>query len=282
MPEPVKACAAGLAAHRRGSQRAARLRTRALPAPAHGAPEVCAARRCSMPCPSSHRCPRLLLERSLVAPGLLAQIVVEQVLRSSSALPAGVDLLDAPQVWLPRQTMAEWVELAAEWLRPSTSRSARRARPAATCRSMKRRSAISRPATARPSWVTSGPAASRAAMSSSIGRRAAPPRAWRTSSPWTSAAPSSATATTPTTALPGAAAGRSCSPAAWPMCGASFTTPAKSAPKAPGWFLRHIQNLYALEDRTARTREPARSCAPAERPAKAARCWRGSIAPWCG
>jgi transposase len=60
--------------------------------------------------------PDSLLERSLVAPGLLAQIVVSKYCDHLPLYRQESIYWTRHQVWLPRQTMAEWVGLAAEWL----------------------------------------------------------------------------------------------------------------------------------------------------------------------
>ena len=62
--------------------------------------------------------PDSLLERSLVTPGLLAQIVVSKYCDHLPLYRQESIYWTRHQVWLPRQTMAEWVGLAAEWLKP--------------------------------------------------------------------------------------------------------------------------------------------------------------------
>ena len=62
--------------------------------------------------------PASLLERSLVAPGLLAQILVAKYCDHLPLYRQESIYWTRHQVWLPRQTMAEWVGLAADWLRP--------------------------------------------------------------------------------------------------------------------------------------------------------------------
>jgi len=62
--------------------------------------------------------PERLLDRSLPAPGLLAQILV---CKYSDHLPLYRQeqiFLQRHRVPLPRQTLARWVELAADWLKP--------------------------------------------------------------------------------------------------------------------------------------------------------------------
>jgi transposase len=62
--------------------------------------------------------PDSLLERSLVSPGLLAQIVVSKYCDHLPLYRQEAIYWSRHQVWLPRQTMAEWMGLAADWLKP--------------------------------------------------------------------------------------------------------------------------------------------------------------------
>ena len=62
--------------------------------------------------------PDSILERSIVTPGLLAQIIVSKYCDHLPLYRQESIYWTRHQVWLPRQTMAEWVELAAEWLKP--------------------------------------------------------------------------------------------------------------------------------------------------------------------
>jgi len=62
--------------------------------------------------------PDSMLERSRVAPGLLAQIVVSKYCDHLPLYRQEAIYWTRHAVWLPRQTMAEWVGLAAEWLAP--------------------------------------------------------------------------------------------------------------------------------------------------------------------
>ena len=62
--------------------------------------------------------PPVILERSIVAPGLLAQIVVAKYCDHLPLYRQESIYWARHQVWLPRQTMAEWMGLAADWLRP--------------------------------------------------------------------------------------------------------------------------------------------------------------------
>ena len=62
--------------------------------------------------------PESLLERSVVTPGLLAQILVGKYCDHLPLYRQESIYWSRHEVWLPRQTMAEWVGLAAEWLKP--------------------------------------------------------------------------------------------------------------------------------------------------------------------
>jgi transposase len=62
--------------------------------------------------------PDSLLERSIVAPGLLAQIVVGKYCDHLPLYRQESIYWSRHGVWLSRQTMAEWVGLAAEWVAP--------------------------------------------------------------------------------------------------------------------------------------------------------------------
>jgi transposase len=62
--------------------------------------------------------PPSLLERSIVAPGVLAQIVTAKYCDHLPLYRQESIYWTRHQVWLPRQTMAQWVGLAADWLKP--------------------------------------------------------------------------------------------------------------------------------------------------------------------
>jgi transposase len=62
--------------------------------------------------------PDCLLERSEVTPSLLTQILVSKYCDHLPLYRQESIYWSRHQVWLPRQTMAEWVDLGAEWLKP--------------------------------------------------------------------------------------------------------------------------------------------------------------------
>src|SRR5206468_7843099 len=62
--------------------------------------------------------PERLRDRSLAAPGLLAHILVSKYCDHLPLYRQEQIYLRRHQVALPRQTLARWVELAADWLRP--------------------------------------------------------------------------------------------------------------------------------------------------------------------
>ena len=59
-----------------------------------------------------------LQERCIAAPGLLAQILVAKYADHLPLYRQESIYWSRHQVWLPRQTMVRWVELAADWLEP--------------------------------------------------------------------------------------------------------------------------------------------------------------------
>lgn len=62
--------------------------------------------------------PERLLDRGLAAPGLLAHVVVAKYCDHLPLYRQEQIFLQRYQVPLPRQTLARWVELVAEWLKP--------------------------------------------------------------------------------------------------------------------------------------------------------------------
>lgn len=62
--------------------------------------------------------PDKLQERCIAAPGLLAQILVSKYCDHLPLYRQEQIYLQRHGVWLPRQSMAQWVGLAAHWLRP--------------------------------------------------------------------------------------------------------------------------------------------------------------------
>jgi transposase len=62
--------------------------------------------------------PVVLQERCMAAPGLLAQILVAKYADHLPLYRQESIYWSRHQVWLPRQTMVRWVELAGDWLEP--------------------------------------------------------------------------------------------------------------------------------------------------------------------
>lgn len=62
--------------------------------------------------------PPMLQQRSGLAPGLLAQIVVSKYVHHLPLYRQEQIYWRQNRVWLPRQNLAHWVALAAEWLKP--------------------------------------------------------------------------------------------------------------------------------------------------------------------
>jgi transposase len=62
--------------------------------------------------------PESLQQRCIAAPGLLAQVIVSKYCDHLPLFRQEQIYWDRHQVWLPRQSLARWVQLASEWLMP--------------------------------------------------------------------------------------------------------------------------------------------------------------------
>src|SRR5476649_444602 len=62
--------------------------------------------------------PPMLQQRSTVAPGLLAQIIVSKYCYHLPLYRQERIYWTRHRVWLPRQNLAHWMEVAADWLKP--------------------------------------------------------------------------------------------------------------------------------------------------------------------
>jgi Transposase IS66 family len=62
--------------------------------------------------------PESLQQRCIAAPGLLAQVIVSKYCDHLPLYRQEQIYWNRHQVWLPRQSMARWVHLASEWLKP--------------------------------------------------------------------------------------------------------------------------------------------------------------------
>jgi transposase len=62
--------------------------------------------------------PESLQQRCIAAPGLLAQVIVSKYCDHLPLYRQEQIYWNRHQVWLPRQSMARWVQLASEWLKP--------------------------------------------------------------------------------------------------------------------------------------------------------------------
>jgi transposase len=62
--------------------------------------------------------PESLQQRCIAAPGLLAQVIVSKYCDHLPLYRQEQIYWDRHQVWLPRQSLARWVQLASEWLKP--------------------------------------------------------------------------------------------------------------------------------------------------------------------
>jgi transposase len=62
--------------------------------------------------------PESLQQRCIAAPGLLAQVILSKYGHHLPLYRQQQIYWDRHQVWLPRQSMVRWVQLASEWLKP--------------------------------------------------------------------------------------------------------------------------------------------------------------------
>jgi transposase len=62
--------------------------------------------------------PESLQQHCIAAPGLMAQVIVSKYCDHLPPYRQEQIYWDRHQVWLPRQSMARWVQLASEWLKP--------------------------------------------------------------------------------------------------------------------------------------------------------------------
>ena len=202
--------------------------------------------------------PDSLMERSLVTPALLAQVVVAKYCDHLPLYRQESIYWTRHQVWLPRQTLAEWVELAAEWLQPIYRQIQQGVLRGGYVQVDETPIRYLAPGHGRTKlgylWTCGAP-------------RGDVVFHWETSRaatclekiiPVDFSGVLQCVATKLTTALPDAAVSRSCSPAAWPMCGASFTTHERPHRK---WRVgcSNTCKIFTHSNPNSGTREPAQS-----------------------
>ncbi len=180
--------------------------------------------------------PPAILERSIVAPGLLAQIVVAKYCDHLPLYRQEAIYWTRHQVWLPRQTMAEWVGLAADWLRPIYDHLRAEVTAGGYVQVDETPIRYLSPGHGQTKlgylWTCKAP--QRRRVFSDCADQSGGDGFGKDHSDELPTASSSAMATRPTIALPKAAARKSCWPGAWPTCGANFTTRARRRRKWPG------------------------------------------------
>ena len=124
--------------------------------------------------------PPSLQERCVAAPGLLAQIIVSKFCDHLPLYRQEAIFRNRHEVYLPRQTMARWMGLAADWLRPIYEQIRTGVMAGGYLQIDETRSAICLLATAKPNSATSGQRSPLGAMSSIAGKRAEEQAASRT------------------------------------------------------------------------------------------------------
>ena len=151
--------------------------------------------------------PESLQQRCLAAPGLLAQVIVSKYCDHLPLYRQEQIYWDRHRIWLPRQSMARWVYLASEWLKP-IYRQIKDQMMKGSYLQVDETPIRLIPAMERPGWVISGWRTDRVKMCSLSGTRLERRNVWRNLSRWTLAALSNATATAPTITSPSSAPAR--------------------------------------------------------------------------
>jgi transposase len=116
--------------------------------------------------------PPSLQERCIAAPGLLAQIIVSKYCDHLPLYRQEAIFRSRHGVHLPRQSMARWMGLAADWLRPIYEHIRTGVMAGGYLQIDETPIAICLPATAKPNSATSGQRYHPGAMSSITGKRA--------------------------------------------------------------------------------------------------------------
>jgi transposase len=116
--------------------------------------------------------PPSLQERCIAAPGLLAQIIVSKYCDHIPLYRQQAIFAKRHGVHLPRQNMARWMGLAADWLRPIYEHIRTGVMAEDTFKLTRLQFVISLPATAKPSSAISGQRYHLGAMWSITGKRA--------------------------------------------------------------------------------------------------------------
>ncbi len=123
-----------------------------------------------------------MLERCMAGPGTLASILTGKYCDHLPPYRQEQIALMRHGIYLPRQTMARWGGLAADWLRPIYQNIIGGVLEDGMCRLTKRSSNILNPAVAKRRQAIFGPSSVLRVTRSFTGQPAAPPRAWRRSS----------------------------------------------------------------------------------------------------
>ena len=190
--------------------------------------------------------PERLQDRSLPAPGLLAHMLVAKYCDHLPLYRQEQIFARRHDVHLPRQTLARWVALAADWLKPIYEHIRTGVMAGGYVQVDETPVNYLEPGYGRTQqgyfWTASRPGGD-------VFFR------WETSRaaacldnviPPTFAARCNATATRPTAPLPTVARARSPWPVVGRTCAGTFTRHAKRHRRS-GWLLRHIQHLYRIE-----------------------------------
>ena len=223
--------------------------------------------------------PECLQERGVAAPGLLAQVLVSKYCDHLPLYRQEQIFLRRHQVHLPRQTLARWVALAADWLKPIYEQIRTGVMAGGYVQVDETPVNYLEPGLVGRGRAIFGRAAVRKGMCFFAGKPAAPPRAWTMLFPQTSPARCNVMAMRPIGRLPTVAARRLNWPVAGHMCAGSFTKPWSPRQK-PQAGSSGKSNSFTKSNPVCGNTGPAQSCVPRCAPTKAGPSWTGCSACW--
>ena len=129
---------------------------------------------------SSPSLPPMLQERCTVAPGLLAQVIVSKYVDHLPLYRQEQIYWTRQRVWLPRQNLARWMGMVADWLKPIYQCIRTGVTAGGYVQVDETPVRYLAPEMAKPRPATFGPPRVLVEMSSTNGKPVVPPRAWTT------------------------------------------------------------------------------------------------------
>ncbi len=191
--------------------------------------------------------PAMLQQRSTVAPGLLAQIIVSKYCYHLPLYRQEQIYWTRHRVWLPRQNLAHWMEVAADWLKPIYQHIRTGVMAGAMSRLMKHPWTSSHREMAKPRPATFGPPRVPVEMSFTSGKPAGRQRVWTTCCRSILRARSSAMGTRATPASPAARSISNLQPAGLTRAGRSTKRGHKTRAERHGCYARSFTFIKSKE-----------------------------------